>query len=143
MHPLKKSPKRQRGLNSPKGRVCLFSSQKSFSEPLLRLKPTARHLLRTLLRTYFGKAVSSVRREGMQLFWLTVGSFLLSAELFAYSCVWELLCLRFELFFAYSSSFFSYNWSFLAYSGKVRLRSTSSDCKQRSSTVSRKAPILS
>ena len=51
--------------------------------------------------------------------------------------VWELLCLQFELFylqvelFAYSSSFFARN-------GKVCLKSPSTDCKQRSSTVSKK-----
>ena len=40
-------------------------------------------------------------------FLLTVGRFLLTANFFSYSCVWELFCLQFELF--------TYNWSFLAY----------------------------
>ena len=40
-------------------------------------------------------------------------------------------------------SFFTYSWSFLAYSGKVRLIRALSDCKQRSLTVSKKAPTVS
>ena len=40
----------------------------------------------------------SLARHGrMQLFLLTVRSLLLTAELFAYSCVWELFCLQLEL----------------------------------------------
>ena len=46
-------------------------------------------------------------------------------------------------FFAYSFSFFTYSWSFCAYSGKVRLIGALRDCKQRSSTVSKKAPTVS
>ena len=46
-------------------------------------------------------------------------------------------------FFAYSFSFFTYNWSFFAYSGKVHLISALRDCKQRSLTVSKKAPTVS
>ena len=46
-------------------------------------------------------------------------------------------------FFAYSFSFFAYNWSFLAYSGKLRLTRALRDCKQRSLTVSKKAPTVS
>ena len=46
-------------------------------------------------------------------------------------------------FFAYSFSFFTYSWSFLAYSGKVRLIRALRDCKQRSLTVSKKAPTVS
>ena len=38
---------------------------------------------------------------------------------------------------------FDYSWSFFAYNGKVRLIGTAVDCKQRSSTVSRKAPTVS
>ena len=40
-------------------------------------------------------------------------------------------------------SFFPYSWSFLAYTGKVRLIRALRDCKQRSSTVSKKAPTVS
>ena len=37
---------------------------------------------------------------------------------------------------------FSYNWNSFAYNGKVCLRSSSMDCKQRSSTAIKKAPIV-
>ena len=46
-------------------------------------------------------------------------------------------------FFAYSFSFFTYSWSFFAYSGKVCLTRALRDCKQRSFTVSKKAPTVS
>ena len=46
-------------------------------------------------------------------------------------------------FFAYSFSFFTYSWSFFTYSGKVRLIRALTDCKQRSLTVSKKAPTVS
>ena len=46
-------------------------------------------------------------------------------------------------FFTYSFSFSTYSWSFFAYSGKVRLISALRDCKQRSLTVSKKAPTVS
>ena len=46
-------------------------------------------------------------------------------------------------FFAYSFSFLTYSWSFFAYSGKVRLIRALRDCKQRSLTVSKKAPPVS
>ena len=42
-----------------------------------------------------------------------------------------------------SFSFFTHNWSFVAYSGKVHLRRALRDCKQRSLTVSKKAPTVS
>ena len=45
--------------------------------------------------------------------------------------------------FAYSFSFFTYSWSFFAYSGKVRIIRALTDCKQRSLTVSKKAPTVS
>ena len=41
------------------------------------------------------------------------------------------------------SSFFCLQVGFFAYSGKVCLRSTSTDCEQRSSTVSKKTPTVS
>ena len=62
-------------------------------------------------------------------FLLTVASF----SSFAYK--WS--------FFDYNFSFFTCSWSFLAYSGKVRLIRALRDCKQRSSTVSKKAPTVS
>ena len=46
-------------------------------------------------------------------------------------------------FFAYNFSFFAYSWSFFAYSGKASLIRTLRDCKQRSLTVSKKAPTVS
>ena len=64
------------------------------------------------------------------------GAFLLTVDnfsFFAYS--WS--------FFAYSFSFFTYSWSFVAYNGKVRLIRALRDCKQRSLTVSKKAPSVS
>ena len=62
-------------------------------------------------------------------FSLTVDNF----SFFAYS--WS--------FFTYSFSFSTYSWSFFAYSGKVRLIRALRGCKQRSSTVSKKAPTVS
>ena len=73
---------------------------------------------------------------------LTIGSFLLTTEL---------LCLQlcFGIFWTYNWSFFAGNWSSFAYtwssfadSGKVRLISTSTDSKQRSSPVSTKTPTV-
>ena len=64
------------------------------------------------------------------------GAFLLTIDnfsLFIYS--WSSV--------AYSFSFFTYSWSFFAYSGKVRLIRALRDCKQRSLTVSKKAPTVS
>ena len=76
-------------------------------------------------------------------FLLAVGSFLLTVELLYlqltilafFTCNWS--------FFAYSFSFSTYSWSFSAYSGKVRLIRALRDCKQRSLTVSKKAPTVS
>ena len=46
-------------------------------------------------------------------------------------------------FFAYNFSFLTHNWSFFAYSWKARLIRALRDCKQRSLTVSKKAPTVS
>ena len=71
------------------------------------------------------------------VFLLGIGSFLLTAEFFL------LLSVVFGSFFVYNLSVFCLQLSFFAYSRKVCLRSTSTDCKQRSSTVSKKAyPIF-
>ena len=74
---------------------------------------------------------------------LTVGSFLLTVELF-------LLTIDNFTFFTYNFSFSSYNFSFLTYSwsffadgGKVRLIRALRHYKQRSLTVSKKAPTVS
>ena len=62
-------------------------------------------------------------------------SFLLTVDKFSFfTCKWG--------FFAYSVSFFTYSWSFFAYSGKVRLIRALRDCKQRSLTLSNKAPTV-
>ena len=76
------------------------------------------------------------------VFLLTVGSFLLTVELF-YLQVTRLVYLQLELFCFDNFSFFAYNWSFCAYSGKVRLIRALRDYKQRSSTVSKQAPTVS
>ena len=52
---------------------------------------------------------------------------------FANSCVWELFCLQIELFYL-QFKLFCLQLSFFAYNGKVCLRSTSMDCKQRRSS---------
>ena len=74
---------------------------------------------------------------------LTVGSFLLTVEVF--NLQWAILAfLPYNLSFsAYSFSFLTYSWSFFAYSGKVRLIRALRNCKQRSLTVSKKAPTVS
>ena len=64
------------------------------------------------------------------------GAFLLTVDnfsFFAYS--WS--------FFAHSFSFLTHSWSSFAYSGKVHLIRALRDCKQRSLTVSKKAPTVS
>ena len=75
----------------------------------------------------------------MRLFCLQLVASCLQLSFFAYCCVWELFCLQFEIF-AYSSSFVAYSWASLL---TICLRSTSTDCKQRSSHVSKKAPTVS
>ena len=63
-------------------------------------------------------------------------SFLLTVDNFTFfSYNWS--------FFAYGFSFFTYSWSFFAYIGKVRLIRALRDCKQGSSTVSKKARTVS
>ena len=76
--------------------------------------------------------------------------FAYSWKLPAYSGAFLLTVDKFYLFFtynwsfpAYSFSFLTYSWSFFAYSAKVRLISALKDCKQRSLTVSKKAPTVS
>ena len=64
------------------------------------------------------------------------GAFVLTVDNFSFfTCSWS--------FFAYSFSFFAYNWSFFACSRNVRIIRASGDCKQRSLTVSKKAPTVS
>ena len=64
------------------------------------------------------------------------GAFLLTVDNFSsFTYSWS--------FFAYSFSFLTYSWSFFAYSGKVRLIRALRGCKQRSLTVSKRAPTVS
>ena len=64
------------------------------------------------------------------------GAFLLTIDKFCFfTYSWS--------FLAYSFSCFTYDWSFFAYNGKVRLIRALRDCKQRSSTASKKVPALS
>ena len=76
-------------------------------------------------------------------FLLTVGSFLLTVELFLLAIDNFCSCTYSWSFFGYNFSFFTYSWSFFAYNGKVRLIRAFRDCKQRSLTVSKKAPTVS
>ena len=64
------------------------------------------------------------------------GAFLLSVDNFSF-------LLRVGAFLLPISAFFAYSWSFFAHSGKVRLIRALRDCKQRSLTVSKKAPTVS
>ena len=64
------------------------------------------------------------------------GDFLLTVDNFSFfTCSFSL--------FAYSFSLRAYSWSFFAYSEKVRLIRALRDCKQRSLTLSKKAPTVS
>ena len=74
---------------------------------------------------------------------LTVGSFLLTVELFYLQSTISAFFAYSWSFFAYSLSLFAYNSSFFAYNGKVRPIRALRDCKQRSLTVGRKAPTVS
>ena len=74
---------------------------------------------------------------------LTVGSFLLTVELFYSQLTILAFLLTIGAFFAYNFSFFSYSLSFFAYNGKVHLIRALRDCKQRSLTGSKKAPTVS
>ena len=92
---------------------------------------------------------SSALEQGSVWFLFGCGFFAYSWKLPAYSGAFLLTIDNFSFsaysfsFFAYSFSFFTYSWSFFAYSGKVRLIRALRDCKQRSLTVSKKAPTVS
>ena len=68
---------------------------------------------------------------------------LLAVELFYLQLTLLACLLTVGAFFYYNFSFFTYNWSFFTYSGKVRPMRALRDCKQRSLTVSKKAPTIS
>ena len=75
-------------------------------------------------------------------FLLTIGSSLLTVELFYLQLTILACLLAIEASLLTILSFFAYSWSFFAYSGKVRLIRALRDCKQRSLTVSTKAPTV-
>ena len=79
----------------------------------------------------------------MRLFLLTAGSFLLTVELFYLQLTILAFLLTVRAFLLTVGSFLTHSWSSFAYSGKVRLIRALRDCKQRSLTVSKKAPTLS
>ena len=87
----------------------------------------------------------SVERPWMRLFLLTHGSFLLTVERFLLTIDHFSFSTYNWSFLAYSFSFLTYSnsWSFFAYSWKVRQIKVLRDCKQRSLTVSKKAPTVS
>ena len=67
------------------------------------------------------------------------GALLLTVDKFSF------LYLQLELlscFLLTKFSFFTYSWSFFAYNAKVLLVRALRDCKQRSLTVSKKAPTV-
>ena len=64
------------------------------------------------------------------------GAFLLAVDNFSFLLAVGAFLLTIELFFGC-------NWSFFAYSGKVRLIGALRNCKQRSLTLSKKAPTVS
>ena len=66
---------------------------------------------------------------------------MLTAEFFCLQLCLGALLLTIRAFYL-QFELFCLQLSFFAYGGKVYLRSTSTDCKQRSSTVSKKAPTL-
>ena len=68
-----------------------------------------------------------------------VGSFLLTVAFFYLQLPISFFAYSWSSF-AYSFSFSTYSWSFFAYSGKMHLIRALWDCKQRSLTVSKKAP---
>ena len=76
-------------------------------------------------------------------FLLTVGSFLLTVELFYSQLTILVFLLTVGAFLLTVLASLTYSWSFFAYSGKVRLIRALRDCKQRSLTVSKKAPTVS
>ena len=79
----------------------------------------------------------------MRLFLLTVGSFLLTVELFYLQLTILAFLLTIGAFWLTASAFLLTVGAFFAYSGKVRPIRALRDCKQRSLTVSKKAPTVS
>ena len=82
------------------------------------------------------------RKKKDVAFLLTVGSFLFKVELFYLQLIILAFLLTIGVFLLTDGVFFAYSWSFVAYSGRLRLIRALSDCKQRSLTVSKKAPTV-
>ena len=90
-------------------------------------------------------------KAALQAQWITIGCgfFAYNWKLPAYSGAFLLTIDNFSFcaynwsFFAHNFSFFACSWSIFAYSGNVRLIRALRDCKQRSLTVSKKAPTVS
>ena len=93
------------------------------------------------LRLFYRPSIKPFKTDAT--FVLTVGSFLLTVELFHLQLCLLAFYLRLEFFFTYSWTFLACSWSSFAYNEKVCLRSTFMYRKQRSSTVSKEAPIVS
>ena len=78
----------------------------------------------------------------MQLSALTVGSFLLTMELFTYSCVLGAFLLTIGAFWLTALAFLL-TIELFACGGRVHVIRTLTNCKKRGSTVSRRAPTVS
>ena len=76
-------------------------------------------------------------------FLLTVGSFLLTVELFYLQSTILAILLTVRAFLLTNLAFLLTIGVFFAYGGKMRLLRALRDCKQRSLTVSKKAPTVS
>ena len=98
-------------------------------------------------RTAVGLAERKLRTPLLNSEWMQF--FAYSWKLPAYSGAFLLTIDNLSFFtynlscFALNFSFLTYSWSFFAYSGKVLLIRALRDCKQRSLTVSKKAPTVS
>ena len=122
--------------------VTGITSSRTDSNNFSCKKSKAWKLLETMINSKQGLSdLSRNKRGGCGFFTYSwklpaySGAFLLTVDIFSFFTYnWS--------FFAYSCSFFSYNCSFFAHSGKVRLIGALKDCKQRSLTVSKKAPTV-
>ena len=88
--------------------------------------------LQSAEREWFEK--SGVDFQCGNRFFLTIGSFLLTVELFHLQLT--------ILLFSHNWGFSAYSWGFFAYNAKVRLIRALRDCKQRSLAVSKKSQTV-
>ena len=110
-------------LQDPSVCVCVFTKRMAFNKALWNLSFTV-----------------SIQKNWMRLL-LTMGSFLLTMEPF-YLRLTILVLLTVRAFLLTILAFLLTIGAFFAYSGKVRLIRALRDCKQRSLTVSKKAPTV-